>query len=69
MSDATINIGLIGFEDLKLIEALEHLESVAAEESHAPSFEDALVVASVANAIARSWDSQRWEDVVSLRMD
>ncbi len=42
MSDATINIGLIGFEDLKLIEALEHLKSVAAEESHAPSFEDGL---------------------------
>jgi hypothetical protein len=42
MSDATINIGLISVEDLKLIEALEHLKSVAAEESHAPSFEDGL---------------------------
>lgn len=42
MSDDTINVGLIGFEDPKLIEALEHLESVAAEESHAPSFEDGL---------------------------
>ncbi len=31
MSDATINIGLIGFADLKLIEALEHLKSVAAK--------------------------------------
>lgn len=69
MSDATINIGLIGVEDLKRIEALGHLKSVAAGESHAPSFEDELAVASVANATARFRDSQRWEDVVSLRMD
>lgn len=69
MSDATINIGLIGFEDLKLIEALEHLEPGAAEESHAPSFEDELAVAFVTTASARSRDSRRWEDVVSLRMD
>ena len=69
MSDATINIGPIGLEDLKLIEALEYLKSVAAGESHAPSFEDELAVASVANATARFRDWQRWEDVVSLRMD
>ena len=54
MSDATINIGPIGVEDMKLIEALEHLKSVAAEESHAPSLEDELAVACVANATARS---------------
>ena len=69
MSDATINIGPIGVEDLKLIEALEYLKSVAAGKSHAPSFEDELAVASVANATARFRDSQRWEDVVSLGMD
>ncbi len=59
----------IGFEDLKLIEALEYLKSVAAGKPHTPGFEDALAVASVANAIARSWDSRQWEDVASLRMD
>ena len=59
----------IGFDDLKLIEALEYLKSVAAGKPHAPSFEDALAVASVANAMARSWDSRQWEDVVSLRVD
>ncbi len=69
MSDTTINIGLIDFEDLKLLEALEHVKSVAARESHAPSFEVAFAVASVANATARWRDSPRWEDVVGLRMD
>ncbi len=69
MSDATINIGLIGFEDLKLIEALEHLKSVAAEESHTPSFEDALRSHLAQTPQPGRGDWQRWEDVVSLRMD
>ncbi len=69
MSDTTINIGLIDFEDLKLLEALQYLRSMAAEESYVPSFEVAFAVASVANATSRWRDSPRWEDVVGLRMD
>jgi predicted dehydrogenase len=56
----------IGFEDLKLIEALEYLRAVADGRQHAPGFADALAVASVSAAMIRSWASQRWEDVVPL---
>jgi len=59
----------LGFEDLKVIEALEFLLSVAAGKPHRPGFEDALANASVAAAIARSWASGGWEDVISLRLD
>lgn len=59
----------LGYEDLKLIEALSFLRSVAAGRPHSPSFGDALLNASVAAAMARSWSSERWEDVVSLRVD
>lgn len=59
----------LGYEDLKLIEAFEFLSSVAAGRPHQPGFGDALANASVAAAMARSWASGRWEDVVSLRID
>jgi predicted dehydrogenase len=59
----------IGYEDLKVIEALEFLKSVAAGRPHAPGFENALANAAVAAAIIRSWESERWEDVESLRID
>ncbi len=59
----------IGFEDLKTIEAFEFLKSVAAGRQHSPGFDDALANASVAAAMVRSWASERWEDVVSLRID
>jgi predicted dehydrogenase len=59
----------IGYEDLKVIEALEFLKSVVADRPHRPGFDDALAVASVAAAMVRSWETERWEDVVSLRMD
>ncbi len=59
----------IGFEDMKLIEALQFLKSVQAGTPHRPNFEDALAVASVAAAMARSWESEKWEDVVSLRVE
>ena len=32
-------------------------------------FDDALANASVAAAMIRSWESERWEDVVSLRIE
>jgi predicted dehydrogenase len=59
----------IGYEDMKLIEAFEFLNSVAAGRQHNPSFGDALANASVAAAMIRSWSSEHWEDVVSLRLD
>ena len=59
----------IGFEDMKLIEALEFLKSVVAGRQHRPGFGDALANASVAAAMARSWSSERWEHVTSLKID
>ena len=59
----------VGYEDMKIIEALEFLRSVAAERAHDPGFEQALANASVAAAMIRSWDSERWENVTSLRID
>jgi predicted dehydrogenase len=59
----------LGYEDLKLLEAVEFLTSVATGRPHSPSFEDALANASVAAAMARSWQSGGWETVTSLRVD
>jgi predicted dehydrogenase len=59
----------LGYEDMKLIEALEFLRSVEAGRRHRPDVGDALANASVAAAMARSWTSGRWEDVTSLRID
>jgi predicted dehydrogenase len=59
----------LGYEDMKLIEALEFLRSVEAGRRHRPDFGDAVENASVAAAMVRSWSSERWEDVVSLRLD
>ena len=47
----------IGYEDLKLIEALEFLRSVEAGRRHHPGFAEALANASVAAAMVRSWAS------------
>jgi predicted dehydrogenase len=59
----------LGYEDMKLIEALEFLRSIHAGRRHRPDFGDALANASVAAAMVRSWSSERWEDVTSLRLD
>jgi len=59
----------IGYEDMKLIEALEFLRSVEAGRQHQPGFVDALANQAVAAAMARSFASERWEDVTSLRLD
>ena len=58
----------LGYEDLKLIEALSFLRSIEAGRQHSPGFSEALANASVAAAMARSWASERWENVVSLRI-
>ncbi len=56
----------IGYEDMKVIESLEFLKAVASNTQHHPGFSDALAVASVLEAMTRSWSSQRWEPVVDL---
>ena len=57
----------IGFEDLVCIEDHEFLEAVAADRPYTPGFADALRYVSVQDAVLRSWESGRWEDVVDLR--
>jgi len=59
----------IGFEDMKVIEAMEFLKAVAADQPFAPDFGAAVANASVAATMVRSWESERWEDVVSLRIE
>ncbi len=59
----------LGYEDMKIIEALEFLRSIEAGRRFRPDFGDALATGSVAAAMARSWETERWEDVVSLRID
>jgi hypothetical protein len=61
-------IGL-GYEDLKVIEAYEFLKSVAAGKQGSPGFAEALAVANVQTAVERSWESERWEKVESIRLE
>jgi predicted dehydrogenase len=55
-------IGL-GYEDLKVIEAAQFLQSVATGKQGEPGLEQAAAVARVLAAIERSWTSERWEEV------
>ncbi len=59
----------MSYDDLKLIEAVEFLSSVASRKQGEPGFREALAVAEVQEAMQRSWKSERWEDVRSLRQD
>ena len=58
----------IGYEDMKVIEALEYLKAVASDTQHHPGFSDALSVAGVLDAMIRSWQSEQWESVMDLRI-
>ena len=49
--------------------SLEFLKAVAEERPHHPGFGDALANASVAAAMVRSWESEAWEPVTSLKID
>ncbi|MFV1963235.1 MAG: Gfo/Idh/MocA family protein, partial [Acidimicrobiia bacterium] len=53
----------IGYEDMKVIEALEYLKAVASGTQHHPGFSDALAVAYVLDTMTRSWQSEHWETV------
>lgn len=57
----------LGYEDMKVIEAYHFLKSVAEGEQIAPGFVEALAVADVHDAMIRSWDSGKWEQVNSLK--
>lgn len=56
----------MGYEDLKLIEAFQFLSSVARGEPGEPNFTQALNVARVQQAIIRSWQSEKWEEVLGV---
>ncbi len=53
----------LGYDDLKAIEAGKFLDSIAAGSQGEPGFADALAVAEVQDAVARSWESESWEPV------
>jgi predicted dehydrogenase len=57
----------IGFEDLVTIEDYALCRSIVEGQPHHPSFEDAVAYVSVQAAVLRSWETGRWEPVVSLR--
>ena len=59
----------LGYEDMKVIEAFNFLQSVAEEKQRAPGLAEALAVAEVHAAMIRSWKTDAWEDVKSLRID
>jgi len=56
----------MSYEDLKAIEAFEFLKSVITGKQAEPGFAEALNVAAVQDAIARSWTSEGWETVETL---
>ena len=57
----------MSYEDLKLIEAFQFLRSVADGKQREPGFTEALAVAEAQEAMQRSWESETWEDVRTLR--
>jgi predicted dehydrogenase len=57
----------IGYEDLKIIEAYHFLQSIVDGEQREPSFREALHLANVQRAVERSWESESWEAVQSIR--
>jgi predicted dehydrogenase len=56
----------MSYEDLKLIEAYEFLTSIASGQQREPGLAEARAVAEVLETMDRSWQSQRWEPLVSL---
>ena len=57
----------MGYEDLKMIEAYQFAKSIRDGQQHEPSFNDALAVAEVQEAMMRSWESESWEHVAASR--
>jgi predicted dehydrogenase len=59
----------MSYDDLKTIEAFQFLKSVVEGRQAEPGFAEALNVAAVQDAIARSWTSERWESVEAIPAD
>jgi predicted dehydrogenase len=57
----------LGYDDLKAIEACQFLKSVVEGRQGEPGFAEALAVANVQAAIQRSWETERWENVLAHR--
>jgi predicted dehydrogenase len=53
----------LSYDDLKVIEAYNFLQSVVSGQQGEPGFAEALAVAQVQQAIIRSWESQRWQTI------
>lgn len=58
----------LGYDDLKAIEAYQFLKSVAEGKPGAPGFAEALAVAEFQAAVERSWETNTWAGVQSLRI-
>ncbi len=56
----------LSFTDLICIETAHFIEAIALDKPFAPGVREALKVAEVTDAIFRSWESEKWEKVVSL---
>ena len=56
----------LGYDDLKTIEAHQFLKSIADGRQGAPGFTEALRVAEVSAAIARSWEAGSWQEVTGI---
>lgn len=59
----------LGYEDMKVIEAFQFLQSVAEGRQRAPGLLEALRTAEVHDAMIRSWQSGAWEEVRPLQID
>ena len=57
----------LSYDDLKVIEAYQFLQSIATRKQGEPGFAEALAVANVLAATERSWDTEGWEEVGSLK--
>jgi predicted dehydrogenase len=55
----------LGYDDLKVIEAFQFLKSIAEGRQGEPGFREALAVANVQTAVQQSWETGRWENVVT----
>jgi predicted dehydrogenase len=55
----------LGYDDLKVIEAHQFLQSVLHGEQQQPGFAEALAVARVQAAIMRSWERDPWGKIVA----
>jgi predicted dehydrogenase len=53
----------IGYDDLKVIEAYNFLDSIVTGRQGEPGFRQAYDVAVVSQAIMRSWETEKWERV------